>query len=144
SSAAGARTDLRSRSSIGNLRLPRRAKRPASSRRGGGAGVSWPPRRRRRRPRGLLGSCFILPPGLWSDVKQCGVCRYRLDRQAFLLSPHDVDGIELAALDTLQYGLAGDPEKAHCLVHREVTLRRFIDKAGAQILRQANAPGISW
>src|SRR5271166_4872696 len=54
SSAAGARADLRSRSSDGNLRLPRRAKRPASSRRGGGAGVPWPPGRRRRRPRGLL------------------------------------------------------------------------------------------
>ena len=69
--------------------------------------------------------------------------RYCLDPQAFLLSSHDVDGIELTALDTLQYGLAGDPEKAHCLVHREVTLRRFIDKAGAQILGQANAPGSS-
>ena len=70
--------------------------------------------------------------------------RYCLDPQAFLLSSHDVDGIELTALDTLQYGLAGDPEKAHCLVHREVTLRRFFDKAGAQILGQANAPGSSW
>src|SRR5246500_3621070 len=69
--------------------------------------------------------------------------RYRFDPQAFLLSSHDMDGIEFAALDTLQYGLAGDPEKAHCLVHREETLRRFIDKAGAQILRQANAPGSS-
>src|SRR5271165_2262782 len=66
--------------------------------------------------------------------------RYRFDPQAFLLSSHDMDGVEFAALDTLQYGLAGDPEKAHCLVHREVTLRRFIDKAGAQILAQANAP----
>src|ERR1700674_3355480 len=47
--------------------------------------------------------------------------RYRFDPQAFLLSSHDMDGIEFAALDTLQYGLAGDPEKAHCLVHREET-----------------------
>ena len=44
-----------------------------------------------------------------------------------------MDGIEFAALDTLQYGLAGNAEEAHRLVHREVTLRRFIDKAGAQI-----------
>src|SRR6202045_1104000 len=69
--------------------------------------------------------------------------RYRFDPQAFLLSSHDMDGIEFAALETLQYGLAGDPEKAHCLVHREETLWRFIDKAVAQILRQANAPGSS-
>src|SRR5882762_5565384 len=54
SSAAGAGADLRSRSSVGNLRLPRWAKRSASSRRGGGAGVPWPPGRGRRRPRGLL------------------------------------------------------------------------------------------
>src|SRR5246500_5278604 len=69
--------------------------------------------------------------------------RYRFDPQSFLLSSHDMDGIEFAALDTLQYGLAGDPEKAYCLVHRKVTLRRFIDKTGAQILGQANAPGSS-
>src|SRR6516225_7365678 len=46
--------DLRSRSSAGNLRLPRWAQRPAGSRGGGGAGVPWPPGSRRRRPRGLL------------------------------------------------------------------------------------------
>ena len=34
--------------SAGNLRLPRCAQRPASSRRGGGASVPWPPGRRRR------------------------------------------------------------------------------------------------
>src|SRR5215472_2516691 len=142
SHAVGAGTDLRSRSSIGNLRLPRWAKRPASSRRGGGAAVPWPSGRRRRRPRGLLGSCFILPPA-YEVTSNSGVSRYRLDPQAFLFSSHDVDGIELAALDTLQYGLAGNAEAAHRLVHREVTLRRFFDKAGAQIFGQANAPGSS-
>src|SRR5712671_949227 len=50
--SAGA--DLRSRSSAGNLRLPRRAKRPAGSCRGGGAAVPGSPGRRRRRSRGLL------------------------------------------------------------------------------------------
>ena len=38
----------------GNLRLPCRAKRPASSRRRGGAAIPWPPGRCRRRPRGLI------------------------------------------------------------------------------------------
>src|SRR5438270_6433684 len=33
--------------------------------------------------------------------------------------------------------------RSHRLVHREVTLRRFFDKAGAQIFGQANAPGSS-
>jgi hypothetical protein len=43
-------------------------------------------------------------PQLWSDGKQRGMSRYRLNPQAFLLSSHDVDGIKFAALDTLQYG----------------------------------------
>src|SRR6516162_10397833 len=43
SSTAGAGTDLQSRSSARNLRLPCRAKRPASGRRGGGAAIPWPP-----------------------------------------------------------------------------------------------------
>src|SRR6202035_2717209 len=43
SHAAGAGADLRSRSSAGNLRLPRRAKRPAGSCRGGGAAVPGSP-----------------------------------------------------------------------------------------------------
>src|SRR4029077_10142300 len=106
SSDAGAGGDLRSRPSTGNLRLPRWAQRPAGRRRGGGAAVPWPSGSRGRRPRGLLGSCFILPSGLCSDVKQRGMSRYRFDPQAFLLSSHDMDGIEFAALDTLQYGLA--------------------------------------
>src|SRR5712671_4506295 len=66
--------------------------------------------------------------------------RYRFDPQAFLLSSHDMDGLELAALDTLQHGLARNVEKAHCLVHGEVALRLLIDKTSAQILGQANAP----
>src|SRR5262249_32745707 len=69
--------------------------------------------------------------------------RCRFDPQAFLLSSHDMDGIEFAALDTLQYGLAGDPEKAHCLVHREVTLRRFIDKPARRILSKGIRQGAS-
>src|SRR5260370_7758060 len=62
SSDAGAGADLRSRSSAGNLRLPRGAKRPAGSHRGGGAGVPWPSGRRRRRPRGLLRDHSPSPP----------------------------------------------------------------------------------
>src|SRR5580700_3755740 len=72
--------------------------------------------------------------------------RYRFDPQAFLLSSHDMDGIEFAALDTLQYGLAGDPEKAHCLVHREETLWRSLTKpsrrSSVKRMRQG-APGVN-
>src|SRR5882757_8482303 len=51
-----------------------------------------------------------------------------------------MDDFELAALDTLQHGLARNAEKPHCLVHGEGALRLLIDKASAQILGQANAP----
>ena len=37
--------------------------------------------------------------------------RYRFDPQAFLLSSHDMDGIEFAVLDTLQYGLVETPRR---------------------------------
>src|SRR5271168_4097924 len=63
SSDAGAGADLRSRSSIGTLRLPSRAQRSTGGGRGGRAAVPWPPGSRGRRPRGLLGHRFILPPG---------------------------------------------------------------------------------
>src|ERR1700692_1169719 len=53
-SDAGAGADLRSRPSTRNLRLPRRAPRPAGRRGGGGAAVPWPSGSRGRRPRGLL------------------------------------------------------------------------------------------
>jgi len=41
--------------------------------------------------------------------------RYRFDPQAFLLSSHDMDGIEFAALDTLQYGFGGRPREGALL-----------------------------
>ena len=54
SSDAGAGADLRSRSSIGTLRLPTRAKRSTGGGRGGRIAVSRPSGSRGRRPRGLL------------------------------------------------------------------------------------------
>jgi hypothetical protein len=54
SSDAGAGADLRSRSSIGTLRLPSRAKRLTGGGRGGRVAVPRPPGSRGRRPRGLL------------------------------------------------------------------------------------------
>jgi hypothetical protein len=47
---------------------------------------------------------------------------YHLDTEAFLFAAHDMDRGEFAALDTLQYGLARDAERAHCLAHRQEVL----------------------
>ena len=51
-----------------------------------------------------------------------------------------MDGVELAALYTVQHGLAGDVEKTHGLVHTEVALRGVVDETGAQLVVQSNAP----
>ena len=40
-----------------------------------------------------------------------------LDAQTFLLAAHHMDCFELAALYTLQHGLARDPKRAHCFAH---------------------------
>jgi hypothetical protein len=53
-SAVAAFADLRSRPSIGTVRLPSRAKRPTGGGRGGGVAVSRPSGSCGRRPRGLL------------------------------------------------------------------------------------------
>ena len=52
-------------------------------------------------------------------MKEVGLSAYHFDAQAFLFATHDMDGGEFAALDTLQYGLARDAERAHCLTHRQ-------------------------
>src|SRR5689334_4407337 len=71
SHVAGAGADLRRRSAAGNLRLPRRAKRPASSRRGGGAAVPGSPGGRRRGSRGLLREHFACRPAKVGGASDC-------------------------------------------------------------------------
>ena len=44
---------------------------------------------------------------------------WHLDTQAFPASGAGQDGAQLAALDLLQYGLAGDAERAACVVQGE-------------------------
>ena len=61
----GVGADLRSRSSAGNLRLPRRAKRPAGSRRGGGTAVPGV-----RRDKAALSSGCKPHPAIRSSRKQ--------------------------------------------------------------------------
>jgi hypothetical protein len=45
-------------------------------------------------------------------VKQSSLAASDLDTQAFAASPGEVDGVEFAALDLVQHGLAGDAEVA--------------------------------
>ena len=61
--------------------------------------------------------------------------------QAFSASVADVDGLQLAALDTLQHGLAGDAERDGRFEHRQPAFGCLLDEPGAQIVGDADAPG---
>ena len=54
--------------------------------------------------------------------------------QAFTAPAPDVEGLQLAPLYTLQYGLARDAEGACGLEHGHVVLRSFLDEPGAEFL----------
>src|SRR5215212_259905 len=61
-------------------------------------------------------------------VEEHGVWLWDADSEAFSASVADVDGVEFAALDTLQHGLAGDAEGAHGIDDRDVAGRRVVDE----------------
>ena len=65
-------------------------------------------------------ACF----GLWDQYSQ-----------AFSASVADVEGLQLAALDTLQHGLAGDAEGSHRVDDRHVAGGRVLDEQGAELRR---------
>ena len=56
----------------------------------------------------------------------------------------DVDGAQLAALDTLQDGLPGDAQRLHCRPHRQPAKRRVLGEAGAELVGEADLPGRAW
>jgi len=63
------------------------------------------------------------------------------DSQAFSASVADVDGVEVAALDTLQHGLARDAEDPHRVDDRDVAGGCVLDEQRAQLVVDADAPG---
>src|SRR5918996_933684 len=77
----------------------------------------------------------------WCVVEEAGIGRIHLDSQAFSASGADVDGFELAALDTLQHGLAGHAQSMGGLEHRQPAGWGFVDEAVAQLVGHADAPG---
>src|SRR6478672_2873746 len=60
--------------------------------------------------------------------------------QAFSASVADVEGLELAALDTLQHGLAGYAEGAHRVDDRYVAGWGVFDEQGAELVVDADPP----
>ena len=57
-----------------------------------------------------------------------------------MFAAHDMDGGEFAALDTLQYGLARDAERAHCLAHRQEVLAGITVEAILELFGEADTP----
>ena len=82
-----------------------------------------------------------MPPDSWLTGKELGMVGDDLDSQAFASPSADVDGFELATLDTLQDSLSRHAEPQPGLEHRHEAGRRFLDKASPQLVGHANAPG---
>ncbi|HKY39828.1 MAG TPA: reverse transcriptase domain-containing protein [Polyangiaceae bacterium] len=77
-------------------------------------------------------------------IEQARHCVGELDSQPFSASLPDVDGVELATLYTLQDGLTADAQGERGFEHRNVTRRRLVDEARAQLIGDANAPRGAW
>jgi hypothetical protein len=58
-----------------------------------------------------------------------------------LLAAHDMDRLELAALDTLQHSRARNAERAHRFAHRHEAISGFAVEAGHEVIGEPDAPG---
>jgi hypothetical protein len=67
--------------------------------------------------------------GLWDQYSQ-----------AFSASVADVEGLQFAALDTLQHGLAGDAEGSHRVDDGDVPGGSVLDEHGAEFVEDADSP----
>jgi hypothetical protein len=74
-------------------------------------------------------------------VKQSSLAASDLDTQAFAASLGEVDGVELAALDLVQHGLAGDAEVAGGVAEEKPTVGCLGPDAVAGLLVDADLPG---
>jgi hypothetical protein len=76
-------------------------------------------------------------------VKQSSLAASGLDTQAFAASPGEVYGVELAALDLVQHGLAGDAEVAGGLAEGQPAVGCLGPEPVAELLVDADLPGCS-
>ena len=74
-------------------------------------------------------------------VEQAGFGVWDQYSQAFSASVADVEGLQLAALDTLQHGLAGDAEDPHRVDDRDVAGWCVFDEQRAELVVDADSPG---
>jgi hypothetical protein len=76
-------------------------------------------------------------------VKQSSLVAFDLDTQAFAASPGEVDGVELAALDLVQHGLAGGTEAGGGLAEGQPAAGGLGPDPVAELLVDADLPGRS-
>jgi hypothetical protein len=80
----------------------------------------------------------------WSwRVKESSLAVSGLDTEPFAASAGEVDGVELAALDLVQHGLAGDAEAGGGLVERQPAVGGLGPDPVAELLVDADLPGCS-
>src|SRR6266545_679876 len=96
------------------------------------------------RHHGLLGSGITLPLAVAGGVEQAAVRLGDLDTQAFSPAGADVDGAQLAALDTLQHRLPRDTQRHGGLQHRQPAFGGLLDEPAAQLVGDADPPGGTW
>src|SRR5258708_8608964 len=73
-------------------------------------------------------------------MAEFGLPGYHLDPDSLFPAIRDVHDFELAALDTLQHGLARDTELAGCLVHGHEAVPSSLAESGDEVIAQANPP----
>jgi len=73
-------------------------------------------------------------------VEEGGFGCWDVYSQAFSASVADVDGLQFAALDTLQHGLARDAERDGCFEHRQPAGGSVFDEQGAELVVDADPP----
>jgi predicted transposase YbfD/YdcC len=76
-------------------------------------------------------------------VEESSLAASDLDTQAFAASPGEVDGVELAALDLVQHGLAGDAEARGGLAEGQPAVGCLGPDPVAELLVDADLPGCS-
>src|SRR5712691_11977676 len=76
-------------------------------------------------------------------VKESSLAVFDLDTEAFAASAGEVDGVEVAALDLVQHGLAGGSEAGGGLVERQPAVGCLGPDLVAELLVDADLPGCS-
>src|SRR5215203_6460885 len=90
--------------------------------------------------KGFLGGPSHYPLAVAEGVEQAAVGLGDLDTQALSSPGADVDGAQLAALDTLQHRLPRDPQRHGGLQHRQPPFGGLLDEPAAQLVGDADPP----